>query len=132
MPKLLRVVHKDGRGLYESFLCHELHVQRDEEIPVYQPTIQEEGINLEQKKWRGWKCAFSSGMQFMSWFRDIDPLDIYCIGGKVIEVEVPTEFCRIVRSQAVYDGTKVINQRDIGFEELIELISPYERLYRGY
>lgn len=133
MVKVLRVVDECGSGLYEHFLASDLGlVKEGEEIPRYQPILQEERVYLDEKAQKNWRCAFSTDSQFMSWFRDIDPLDIYCLGGKVLEIEIPQEFTKRTPTQVAYDQTKVESVREVGFEELIERLSPFEKIYRKY
>jgi len=129
--KVLRVVDKEGKGLYQGSLYKLLGLEKyGEHIPYYQPCLLDEGINMFKKSMEGWLCAFKDYSQFYSWMRDVEPLDIFINEGKVLELEVSE--MKDARAQVVFNPLTIKTVREIHLDEFINNLSVYEERYKNF
>lgn len=123
--KLYRFLNPAGDGLYQDRFWHAVGLPYvGEDIPFHQPPVYEDV--------RGWRfddadkyfCAFESPDQLVSWFRDVNPLNVFIEGGSFIEITIDPEYVLFGRHQCTYRKFKELAIRNIDVDEFIDLIAP--------
>lgn len=121
--KVYRFVNPQGNGIYQDGFFDEIGLAKfGEDIPFHQPVLYEDVRGFSWSELPKYSCAFENAQQIVSWFRDINPLDIFIAGGKLYEYDVDAETVLRGRSQCIFLRRKVNGRRLIEIDEFIELI----------
>ncbi|ABY62840.1 hypothetical protein ST201phi2-1p006 [Pseudomonas phage 201phi2-1] len=129
--KVYRFLNPNGEGLYQNDFWRQVGLPYvGEDIPFHQPPVYEDV--------RGWKledankyiCAFQSPDKLVSWFRDLNPLQVFIEGGSLVEIIVPNEHVRLGNHQCAIRKFKETSVREIGIDEFIDLIDNSVERYK--
>lgn len=119
--KVYRFVNPQGNGIYQDDFFTEIGLTKiGEDIPFYQPPLYEDVRDFKWGDLKKYCCAFESPHQIVSWFRDINPLDIFIKGGKLYEFDVDTILRG--RHQCIFMKDGFNEKRLVSADEFIDLI----------
>lgn len=128
--KVYRFLNPEGAGLYQNNFWRQVGLPYvGEDIGFHQPPVYEDV--------KGWKfaeadkyiCAFQSPDKLVSWFRHLNPLEVFIAGGSLIEIDIPDEYVRMGKYQCTIRKFKETSTRVIDIDEFIDLIDDSVRRY---
>lgn len=131
--KVYRWLNPQGNGLYQDHFWMEAGlVFQGEFIPYFQPPLYEDVRGIKLELLDRYFCAFETFDQMMSWFRDIEPLNIFIAGGKLMEITIADEHVLKGSKQCIYRKFKSSEEREISVDEFIEHASTFESKWKDW
>lgn len=123
--EVYRFVNPQGNGIYQDGFFTEIGLTKmGEEIPFYQPPLYEDVRGFKWNDLKKYCCAFESPYQIVSWFRDINPLDIFIKGGQLYAFDVDADRILRGRHQCIFMKNCFNEKRLVSADEFIDLIDP--------
>jgi hypothetical protein len=121
--KVYRFVNPQGNGIYQDDFFTQIGLTYiGEDIPFYQPPLYEDVRGFKWHDLNKYCCAFESPYQIVSWFRDINPLDIFIEGGQLYEFDVDIDTVLRGRCQCIFMKANFNEKRLVSVDEFIDLI----------